>query len=57
VDIEIWLPKLKPGGMIGGHDYTTHEGVKTAVDTYFTDLQIVGRSWLYISRSEENGKD
>ena len=57
VDIEIWLPKLKPGGMIGGHDYTTHETVKQAVDTYFTDLQIIGKSWLYISRSKENGKD
>lgn len=57
VDIELWLPKLKPGGMIGGHDYTTHPGVQQAVDTYFTDLQIIGKSWLYISRSEENGKD
>ena len=57
VDIEIWLPKLKPGGMIGGHDYTTHETVREAVDTYFSDLQIIGKSWLYISRSEENGKD
>jgi len=55
-DIETWLPKLKPGGMIGGHDYTTHESVKTAVDTYFSDLQIIGKSWLYISRSEENGE-
>ena len=57
VDIEIWLPKVKPGGMIGGHDYTTHETVREAVDTYFSDLQIIGKSWLYISRSEENGKD
>ena len=57
VDIEIWLPKLKPGGMIGGHDYTTHETVREAVDTYFSDLQIIGKSWLYISRSDENGKD
>jgi hypothetical protein len=43
--------------MIGGHDYTTHPGVQQAADTYFTDLQIIGKSWLYISRSEENGKD
>jgi len=56
-DIEIWLPKLKPGGMIAGHDYTSHETVKNAVDTYFTDLQIIGKSWIYISRSAENGKD
>jgi hypothetical protein len=58
-DIEIWLPKLKPGGMIGGHDYTTHPTVKQAVDSYFSDyqLQIIGKSWLYTSRSAENGKD
>lgn len=56
-DIETWLPKVKPGGMIGGHDYTTHSSVKQAVDSYFTDLQIIGKSWLYISRSAENGKD
>jgi len=56
-DIEFWLPKVKPGGMIAGHDYTTHETVREAVDNYFTDLQINGKSWLYISRSEENGKD
>lgn len=31
-DINAWLPKVKPGGWIGGHDYNhpMHEGVKQA---------------------------
>jgi predicted O-methyltransferase YrrM len=30
-DIEAWLPKVNPGGMICGHDYEYSEGVKQAV--------------------------
>jgi predicted O-methyltransferase YrrM len=34
-DIEAWLPKVKPGGMICGHDYFNHPAVKEAVDKTF----------------------
>lgn len=40
-DIEAWLPKIAPGGWIGGHDYENPEttfdvtGVKRAVDAAF----------------------
>ena len=38
-DIEAWLPKVKPGGWIGGHDYANEMfplfGVKQAVDERF----------------------
>jgi cephalosporin hydroxylase len=34
-DIEAWLPKIKVGGYIGGHDYNSCEGVKRAVDEAF----------------------
>lgn len=32
IDINAWLPKVKPGGWMGGHDYNhpQHEGVKQA---------------------------
>jgi predicted O-methyltransferase YrrM len=39
-DNKYWLPKLKPGGIIAGHDYFTdvHPGVKEAVDETYGKL-------------------
>lgn len=35
-DIQAWLPKVKPGAWIAGHDYLSHHpGVKEAVDELF----------------------
>lgn len=35
-DINIWLPKIKPGGILCGHDYSGHfPGVKRAVTEKF----------------------
>lgn len=35
-DIEAWLPKVRPGGWFGGHDYhSAHTGVIRAVDEAF----------------------
>lgn len=34
-DGTIWLPKVKPGGIICGHDYGVYDGVKKAVDRLF----------------------
>ena len=34
-DIEAWLPKMKPNGIIAGHDYNSWAGVKKAVDEKF----------------------
>jgi methyltransferase family protein/glycosyl transferase-like sugar-binding protein len=40
-DLEAWLPKVKPGGILAGHDYAdidfgrTEFGVKSAVDEFF----------------------
>ena len=36
-DIEAWLPKIKKGGMISGHDYQ-EAGVSTAVGETFGNL-------------------
>jgi hypothetical protein len=36
-NIKRWWPRLKPGGVIGGHDYGgSHSGVARAVNSYFT---------------------
>jgi predicted O-methyltransferase YrrM len=36
-DLLAWVPKVKPGGVIAGHDYGSHShpGVKVAVDGFF----------------------
>ena len=48
-DIGAWLPKVRPGGIIAGHDYYTDgrfPGVRKAVDTVFGDRVVVsGVSW------------
>jgi predicted O-methyltransferase YrrM len=36
-DINSWLPKVRKGGMISGHDYFNPCGVKQAVDEKFGD--------------------
>jgi predicted O-methyltransferase YrrM len=33
-DLAAWWPKLKPGGLIAGHDYTNSPGVRGAVDRF-----------------------
>jgi SAM-dependent methyltransferase len=39
-DILSWYPKVKKGGIISGHDYTTYTGVKLAVDEFFQGKEI-----------------
>lgn len=36
IDVRLWLPKVKPGGYVGGHDYfnTTCPGVRQVVNKY-----------------------
>jgi len=36
-DLEAWFPKVRPGGIVSGHDYASrnHPGVKPAVDFFF----------------------
>ena len=38
-DLHAWLPKVRPGGILSGHDYAArhHPGVKKAVDAFFRD--------------------
>jgi uncharacterized Rossmann fold enzyme len=50
-DIEAWLPKVKPGGLICGHDYDHPEfpdwGVKRAVDEWFTPDLGGDHTWFF----------
>ncbi len=46
-DIGAWITKVKPGGILCGHDYdkTTDPGVVRAVDSYFDNVEVIGRCW------------
>jgi predicted O-methyltransferase YrrM len=48
-DINAWLPKVKVGGIISGHDYGSWKTVTKAVDEFFTDKKvlIIGDCWIY----------
>lgn len=52
-DLELYLPKLKKGGIIGGHDY--HEvwpGVCKAIDEKLTPItRFIDTSWIYKNKS------
>jgi hypothetical protein len=35
-DLEAWYPKVRPGGLLCGHDWNTYEGVNRAVHIFLT---------------------
>lgn len=43
-DLQAWLPKVKPGGIISGHDARWHE-VRDAVNKILPDARIMGNIW------------
>jgi predicted O-methyltransferase YrrM len=47
-DIELWLPKVKKGGLLAGHDYENDwPGVVMAVDEKFPDKMIMDNCWIF----------
>ena len=51
-DIFAWYPKVKPGGIIAGHDYYHEEydwfpGVKQAVNELLTDFIVEEKCWIH----------
>jgi predicted O-methyltransferase YrrM len=58
-DIQAWLPKVKIGGWIGGHDYTWNEGIRRACRELLPE-HIHDASWddteqKYIPEKESDG--
>jgi len=53
-DITAWLPKVKQGGIIGGHDFSTNwPGIEMAVrETFGNDFTKVGNSWIHVKKSQ-----
>jgi len=46
-DINAWLPKVKYGGIIGGHDYFNANGVKQAVNELIVDFKLLNDSGVW----------
>jgi predicted O-methyltransferase YrrM len=55
-DINAWLPKIKNGGVIAGHDYAWCDDVKKAVNEFFNGETIYETEgcWVYFT---DNKKD
>jgi len=45
-DIAVWLPKVKPNGFIGGHDYANSQDIRQAVHESFPKPYLNTASWL-----------
>lgn len=58
-DIEAWYPKLRPGGIMGGHDFTDYwPGVKQAVgEKLCCDFTVIGNSWMHVKPNPVNPFD
>lgn len=48
-DIKEWMPKVKSGGIIAGHDYDKqeHPGVCQAVEESLPSFSLIKESWYY----------
>jgi len=60
-DIIAWLPKVKPGGIIAGHDYYVDgsdyfPGVKQAVNECLTNFSTLENCWIYNIESNTNSE-
>lgn len=56
-DLEAWLPKVRAGGILAGHDYVPNNrtfGVKTAVDEFFAERSLIVETTRGISSLEVN---
>lgn len=50
-DIEAWWPKIKSGGILGGHDYGSWPGVTQAVNEFVSDNNLVLNPYNYTLRT------
>jgi len=46
-DIDAWMPKVKVGGILAGHDYNIYQGVNDAVRDKVGEVKVYQYSWVY----------
>lgn len=50
-DIAAWLPKIKPGGVLAGHDWNTYGSVQQGVRSMLgANFVVEGNCWIHQSR-------
>jgi predicted O-methyltransferase YrrM len=49
-DIAAWLPKVKVGGYLAGHDYSWSESVRRAVDESVRPVTETEGCWVYLKK-------
>jgi predicted O-methyltransferase YrrM len=47
-DIKSWLPKIKNGGIMSGHDYNSWPGVKMAVNEIFNKIDKIDNDCWFV---------
>ena len=47
-DISSWLPKVKPGGILAGHDIGTYRSVAQAVGELLGQVSIKENCWIFV---------
>jgi hypothetical protein len=53
-DLEAWMPKAKPGGLLCGHDYSPgFPGVMTLIDEWFPDRLVVADTSIWVAAVPE----
>ena len=50
-DLAAWLPKMKPTGIMAGHDYE-RDGVQRAIHETFEEVEQVGNCWRVLIEIE-----
>ncbi len=50
-DIALWTPKVKKGGVVGGHDYHLSAGVNKAVNEVYDDFRQEKEDWWVVKKS------
>jgi len=48
-DISAWLPKVKPGGILAGHDMGTYRSVAQAVGELLVPVRVMENCWIFIT--------
>jgi hypothetical protein len=58
-DIACWYPKVKPGGILCGHDYSAtdqNQSVRKAVDRFFNNVATNDADWWIIKKCHRGYK-